>query len=133
MVISGLNVTPANLSNLNNRSENSSSAQQGAGGSRQVVAGSQTSATGGPATVTNDGSQITSSTTGRISPPSQSEQAIRTVTSRRDPAETEAFANQFRLQRESDQGNPQVREFVTVANFEQRDQLAQSTGIDVFV
>ncbi len=136
MPISGLNFnTAANFTNLNNRPDASQNSQQNSSATsgRQLAEINQSNATGGPQTVSNQGSQVTAGTTLRIPPTNQADQPSRAVTARRDPAETEAFANQFRLQRDSDQGNPQVRQFISVANFEQRDQLAQGTGIDIFV
>lgn len=136
MAIPGLNLnTAANFSNLNNRSDASQNAQQNntSSSGRQITALNQSTATGGPQTVNSDGAQVSATTSLRIPPATQTDQPSRAVTSRRDPAETEAFANQFRLQRDSDQGNSQIRQFISVANFEQRDQLAQGTGIDIFV
>ena len=135
MTISGLNFnTVANFNNLNNRSDAGQNAQSNnAGAGRFSPSVNQSSPTGGPQTINADGSQITVTTPTRINPATQTDRATETVPSRRDPAETEAFANQFRLQQDSEPSNPQIRQFISVANFEQRDQLAQSTGIDVFV
>lgn len=135
MTISGLNFnTVANFNNLNNRSDASQNSQgNNTNAGRFTPSVNQSTQTGGPQTITADGSQVTVSSPVRIQPATQSDRSTETVVSRRDPAETEAFANQFRLQQDSEPTNPQVRQFISVANFEQRDQLAQSTGIDVFV
>lgn len=135
MTISGLNFnTATNFNNLNNRSDATQNQQSNnANAGRFTSSVNQSNQTGGPQTINSDGSQITATSPTRIQSPTQTDRTTETVVSRRDPAETEAFANQFRLQQDSEPANPQVREFLAVANFEQRDQLAQSTGIDVFV
>ena len=135
MTISGLNFnTVANFNSLNNRSDASQNSQSNnASAGRFAPSINQSTQTGGPQTVSSDGSQVTVSSPIRLQPTTQSDRTFESVSSRRDPAETEAFANQFRLQQDTEPSNPQIRQFISVANFEQREQLAQSTGIDVFV
>lgn len=88
---------------------------------------------GGPETTSRDGSLVTTTNAASQSVPSQANRSNSLSSSRRNLADTEATANQFRLQRENSQGNPAVREFLSVANFEQRDNLSNTTGIDIFV
>ena len=77
----------------------------------------------------------TASTASRFDPPTPNNQLNQTGPDRRNPADIEALRNQFGLQSEASQRTPNraVASFITVAEFEQRDELASATGIDIFV
>ncbi|RLA04345.1 MAG: hypothetical protein DRQ47_03515 [Gammaproteobacteria bacterium] len=61
----------------------------------------------------------------------------KTATSRRDLTELETLTNSFRLQREASKPNGELdkalQSFIDVADFEHKDELASSIGIDIFV
>jgi hypothetical protein len=130
MAIAGVSVN-SSISSFQNRQEAQQTNAAGSGRAQNSV--SQSATTGSTEVVTQAGSQVTTTSATPIQPPTQSNQTTTLQTSRRNPADTEATANQFRLQRESTQGNQAVQQFVSVANFEQRDSLASQTGIDIFV
>jgi len=82
---------------------------------------------------TTEGSQVSTSNAAAFTAPNQANQNNRLASDRRNPADIEALSNQFRLQREETQGNKAVQRFQSVAEYEQRDSLQSSTGIDIFV
>ena len=87
-------------------------------------------------TTTNSNSADTSNTaTSRFDPPTPGNQANNISQDRRNPADIEALRNQFGLQSDNAQESPNraINSFVTVAEFEERDEIASATGIDIFV
>lgn len=120
-------------SGLLNRPDPSANRQAGRQDAASNASANQPVANNSPVSNSRDGTQVSSSNAVALASANQTNQPNRLASSRRDPAETEAYANQYRLQRESGQGNSAIEQFVSVANFEQRDQLANTTGIDIFV
>lgn len=118
----GLNILPTRQ-DLAPASERNNSAS-----SRQ----SETGATSG--TVSRTVSEATTSVS-RFDPPTAGNQVNPLIQDRRNPADIEALRNQFGLQSEARQQSPNraIDSFVTVAEFEQRDEIASATGIDIFV
>ena len=94
----------------------------------------QTDANTAGTAVSRDGGQQAVNSGARFDPATPGNQLNGNSDDRRNPADIEALRNQFGLQSDNAEAptNRAVQSFVSVAEFEERDEISTATGIDVF-
>ena len=118
----GLNILPTrqDLTPASERGNTSTTRQadSGSGATQQTTTGQ---------TLVNPGT--------RFDPTSAGNQLNANSQDRRNPADIEALRNQFGLQSDNAPASPNraISSFIAVAQFEQRDEISSTTGIDIVV